>query len=67
MQQTITDTEKLLTVQEVAAMLGISPAWVRSHSNGSRQPQIPAVRMGSRVRFRRGTVAKFIDDLEKEA
>ncbi len=61
------DTEKLLTVAEVAKMLRVSEAWIRSHSNGGSNPQIPVVRMGACRRFRRATIEKFIADMERTA
>lgn len=61
------DPCRLLTVGEVAAMLGMSAAWVRQHSNGMRQPRIPSVKLGKSVRFRRDRVIEFIESMERAA
>jgi len=61
------DPDRLLTVGEVAAMLGVSDAWVRQHSNGMRRPAIPSVKLGKCVRFRRESVLEFIKSMERVA
>ena len=55
----------LLTAQEVATWLGVSSAWVRQHSNGSRRPLIPSVKLGKCLRYRTQRIQEFIDSLEK--
>ena len=37
----LSSLDRLLTVDEVAALLGMSAAWVRQHSNGLRRPGNP--------------------------
>jgi predicted DNA-binding transcriptional regulator AlpA len=59
------NTDRLLNVEEVAALLGMSPAWVRQHSNGLRRPFIPSVKMGKSVRYRRERVMEFIRSMER--
>jgi excisionase family DNA binding protein len=59
--------DHLLDVSEVAAMLGMSEAWVRQHSNGMRRPSIPSVKLGKSVRFRREAVLEFIKSMERVA
>jgi predicted DNA-binding transcriptional regulator AlpA len=59
------DSARLLTVDEVATMLGMSTAWVRQHSNGMRQPAIPSVKLGKAVRFRRSQIENFIRSMER--
>jgi excisionase family DNA binding protein len=59
--------DHLLTVGEVAAMLRVSEAWVRQHSNGLRRPAIPSVKLGKCVRFRRESVLEFIKSMERVA
>lgn len=52
----------LLTLDQVAAMLGVSKAWVRDHAT-RRYPRIPAVRFGDRrglLRFRPEDIEGFI-------
>jgi excisionase family DNA binding protein len=51
--------EDLLTPEQVAKRLGVSPRWVRDHAT-RRSPRIPAVDLGSRMRFRPSDVEDFI-------
>ena len=54
----------LLTVDDVALLLGTSHAWVRDHAT-RRNPRIPVVRLGGRralLRFRREDVNQFIKE-----
>jgi excisionase family DNA binding protein len=54
----------LLTVDDVALLLGTSNAWVRDHAT-RRNPRIPVVRLGGRralLRFRREDVNQFIKE-----
>lgn len=53
----------LLTLDQVAKMLGTSKAWVRDHAT-RRDPRIPCVRLGGKralLRFRPQDVEAFID------
>jgi hypothetical protein len=53
----------LLTLEQVAEMLGVSKAWVRDHAT-RRSPRIPVVRFGDRrgvLRFRPEDVERFIN------
>lgn len=53
----------LLTLEQVATWLQVSPAWVRDHTT-RRSPRLRVVRWGSRravLRFRREDVQAFID------
>lgn len=52
-------SEDLLTPEQVAKLLNMSPRWVRDHAT-RRNPRIPAVDLGSRMRFRRSDVEQFI-------
>jgi predicted DNA-binding transcriptional regulator AlpA len=61
------DPDRLMTVEDVARMLGMSAAWVRQHSSGLRRPLIPSVKLGKCVRFRRETVLQFIKSMERVA
>ena len=54
------DPDRLMTVEDVAHMLGMSEAWVRQHANGLRRPLIPSVKLGKCVRFRREDVLEFV-------
>lgn len=54
--------QRLLTLDEVARMLGVSKAWVRDHAT-RRNPRIPVVRLGSAralLRFRQQDIDRFI-------
>jgi excisionase family DNA binding protein len=54
----------LLTVDDVALLLGTSKAWVRDHAT-RRNPRIPVVRLGgcrALLRFRREDVNQFIKE-----
>jgi predicted DNA-binding transcriptional regulator AlpA len=59
------DADRLMDVSEVARLLGMSEAWIRQHANGSRRPQIPSVKLGKCVRFRRAAVLNFIASMER--
>ena len=53
----------LMTLDEVAARLGVSKSWVRDHAT-RRNPRMPVVRFGERravLRFRREDVEAFIN------
>jgi excisionase family DNA binding protein len=52
----------LLTLDDVAAYLGVSKAWVRDHAT-RRNPRIPVVRFGDKraiMRFRLQDVERFV-------
>ena len=55
--------EDLLTPKEVAAILGVSVAWVLDHAS-RRSPRLPSVKLGKPVRFRRAEIEKFIEVAE---
>jgi excisionase family DNA binding protein len=54
-----TTDARLLTAQEVANRLGVSERWVRDHAT-RRSPRIPAVKLGSLLRFRSSDVEDFV-------
>jgi excisionase family DNA binding protein len=54
-----THNARLLTPQEVAERFGVSQRWVRDHAS-RRSPRIPAVRLGSLLRFRLADVEDFL-------
>jgi hypothetical protein len=41
----------MLTVNQVADWLLMSPDWVRAHSNKNREPYLPSVKLGNQRRF----------------
>lgn len=57
-------SEDLLTPEQVAKRLRVSPRWVRDHAT-RRSPRIPAVDLGSRMRFRPSDVEQFIRERAK--
>jgi excisionase family DNA binding protein len=57
-------TERLLTPQEVAEILGVSRAWVLDHSS-RRRPHLPCIKLGKAVRFRRTDVEALILECAK--
>lgn len=57
----MTDREKLLTVEDVAQWLGVSPAWCRDHSS-RKSPRLPVVRVGKLLRFRAADVEKWVEE-----
>jgi excisionase family DNA binding protein len=59
------DPDRLLDVSEVADLLGVSPAFVRQHASGLRQPCIPSIKLGKVVRFKRSSVMAFIESMER--
>ena len=59
--------DNLLSVDEVAALLGMSRSWVRAHAR-SRVPTLPSLKFGYRtVRFRRSEVLAFVSSLERSS
>jgi excisionase family DNA binding protein len=55
----------LLTVDEVAQLLGVSAAWVYQHSCGARRPALPSVKLGRAVRFRPESLEQFVLEMER--
>ena len=56
-----TAVDELLTADEVARLLGVTPEWVYSRS---RQHRIPTVRLGRYVRYRRRAILEWVAGLE---
>lgn len=52
----------LLTAEEVAALLRVTPAWVYAET---RRQRIPHIRLGRYVRYRRDALARWMDQLER--
>ena len=60
--QRMTPGQRLLTLEDVADLLGVSKAWVRDHAT-RRSPRIPVIRFGDRravLRFRLQDIEQFI-------
>jgi excisionase family DNA binding protein len=54
-------TGGLLTAEEAAALLRVTPAWVYAETRGHR---IPHIRLGRYVRYRREAIFLWMDELE---
>jgi DNA-binding transcriptional regulator YiaG len=54
----------LLTPNDVARILNVSPAWVRDHAT-RKQPRIPALKLGKLLRFRPEDITLFLEELRK--
>ena len=57
-------SERLLTIADVAAWLGVSKSWVYDHTTRKR-PFLPCIRLGDMTRFRREDIEKFIEEHAK--
>jgi excisionase family DNA binding protein len=53
------ESERLLTITDVAEWLGVSKAWVYDHVT-RKKPLLPCVRFGEITRFRREEIENFI-------
>ena len=51
---------QLLSVEQVAQILGVSPAWVRDHAT-RKQPHLKCVKVGKLLKFRPDDVEEFIN------
>lgn len=63
--------KRLLDVEEVAEILGVSANWVRAHAAGRRLPRLPAIKLGysdSRGlwKFQAGDIENFIQEHRTE-
>jgi len=56
-------TGRLLTVEDVAAMLGVPKTWIYEQS---RRGLIPTVELGRYRRFRREAIEAWIEENEKQ-
>jgi hypothetical protein len=60
--------DPLLTPEQVAARLNVSPDWVRDHS-GRKRPRLPVIRLGGGpgraglLRYRASDIEKFIHEM----
>jgi excisionase family DNA binding protein len=52
---------ELLTAEEVAALLRVTPAWVYAET---RRHRIPHIRLGRYVRYRSDAIFLWMDELE---
>jgi excisionase family DNA binding protein len=59
------DGKRLISADEVAAILGVSAAWVRDHAT-RKQPRLPAIKLGKLWRFRESDIHAFLDRIATE-
>lgn len=57
------EPEEFMTVDEVARWLRVTPSWVRSHSNGKRQPTLPAMKIGRHWRYNADLIRELLRTL----
>lgn len=55
-----TETEELLTVEEVAALLKVPISWVYSRTRTRRGETLPHIRLGKYIRFREEDVREYL-------
>ena len=58
------ELDELLTVEDVAALLKVSPSWVYEHTRSRGTPRaerLPHIRIGKYVRFEPGAIRAFLD------
>ena len=60
------DANTLLKVEEVAEMLRVSAAWVRDHAT-RKEPRLPMLRVGKRLRFLPTDIVDWIEKQKKLA
>src|SRR2546428_6255902 len=61
------DLHELLTVEEVAALLKVSPSWVYEHTRSRGTPRaerLPHIKIGKYVRFEAGAIRAFLERQE---
>jgi helix-turn-helix protein len=62
--------DPLLTPEQVARRLNVSPDWVRDHSS-RKNPRLPVIRLGGGpgraglLRYRASQIEKFIEEMER--
>lgn len=61
--QPMQSQDALLTAEEVAALLRVTPAWVYAETRNHR---IPHVRLGRYVRYRRDALVEWMRQLEEQ-
>ncbi len=55
-------TERLLTAAEVAELLTVPVGWVREHTRSGAIPHVP---LGRYVRYDRGDVLAWLEDVKR--
>ncbi len=59
------DTESLLTVQEVAALLRVPVSWVYERTRRRGNERLPHVKVGKYVRFRPCEIQAYLETLRR--
>ncbi len=62
--ESLPTSDTLLTAEEVAALLQVTCAWVYAQT---RRHQIPHLRLGRYVRYRRTAIETWIEDVERSS
>jgi excisionase family DNA binding protein len=57
--------DRLLSIADVAAWLGVSKGWVYDHVT-RKQPRLPCIRFGELTRFRQADIERFIQEHGEE-
>lgn len=57
-------TDRLLTAEQVAEILGVPASWIYEQA---RKGRIPHIKLGRYVRFRHSAVEAWLDEQERKA
>ena len=57
---TVNDVDRLLTVEDVAALLQVPPSWVYARTRQRGLEKLPFVRIGKYVRFEPAAIRAFV-------
>jgi excisionase family DNA binding protein len=63
-QDATAGSDRLLTADEVATLLRVTPAWVYSET---RRHRIPHLRLGRYVRFRQSALDAWMEEVERSS
>ncbi len=63
--QASVQTERLLTVQEVAELLRVPASWVYERTRRRGSERMPHVKMGKYVRFRPTEIEAYLEGLRR--
>lgn len=64
MAESSPEGDSLLTADEVAALLRVTPAWVYAET---RRRRIPHLRLGRYVRYRRSALQGWMEEIERSS
>jgi excisionase family DNA binding protein len=60
LRATADDVDRLMTVEDVAALLQVPPSWVYSRTRRRGLEKLPFVRIGKYVRFEPAAIRAFV-------